>query len=211
VSPLVVPRPADWPAHATVCGYWPEPTPPGYRPPPDLAGFLAAGPPPVYLGFGSMPSADVAGLRSTVLAAASATGTRAVLGGVLHAGPEPVEQLGDDVVSVAGLPHAWLFPRTAGVVCLGGAGTVGAALRAGVPVGVVSHMGDQHYWGRRVHELGAGPPPLHRSRLTTGRLAALLGGLTVPSTRRTAAELGAALQAEDGVASAVAFLEEALG
>lgn len=211
VSPLVVPQPDDWPPHAQVCGYWPDPVPDGYRPPVALTGFLTAGPAPVYLGFGSMPAADAPGLRSTVLAAVRRAGVRAVLGGSLHAGADAVREWTDGVVSVSGLPHGWLFSRTAGVVCHGGSGTVGAGLRAGVPVGVVSHMGDQHYWGRRVHELGVGPAPLHRVELDATRLTGLLHGLRDPGVVERAARLGTALRAEDGVARAVAFIQEVLG
>lgn len=210
VSPLVVPRPADWPATADLTGYWVDPPPPGYEPPPELADVLGAGDPPVYLGFGSMPSLDVARLRGLVVDAVRRSGRRAVLGGVLHPGPGPVVRHAEGVVSVGEVPHEWLFPRTSGVVCHGGAGTVGAGLRAGVPVAVISHMGDQHYWGRRVHELAVGPAPLHRSQLTAARLDGLLRGLAEPSRVRAAARLGELLRGEDGVARGVGLVEEAV-
>ena len=202
VSPLVVPRPADWPGHAQVTGYWPAAVPAGYRPPAELVGFLDAGEPPIQLGFGSMPSLDLDGLRRLVLDAVARSGRRAILGGSLHHGADPVRRLADGVISAEAVPYEWLFPRTAGVVCHGGAGTTGAALRAGVPVGVVSHMGDQHYWGRRVHELGVGPAPLHRARLDVDRLAAMIGGLGDPAVRQRGALRGTALRPEDGGARA---------
>ena len=70
------------------------------------------------------------------------------------------------------------------------------AVRAGVPSAVVPHLGDQGYWGRRIAELGLGPRPVPRARLTTRRLAGLLRTLTGPEAPRmraralaTAAEL----------------------
>ena len=50
-----MPRPLDWGEHIHVTGYWFVDTP-VYEPPRDLKAFLEAGPPPVYVGFGSMPS-----------------------------------------------------------------------------------------------------------------------------------------------------------
>jgi UDP:flavonoid glycosyltransferase YjiC (YdhE family) len=90
------------------------------------------------------------------------------------------------------------------VVHHGGAGTTGAALIAGVPAVVVPFMMDQPFWGARVAELGAGPQPIPRSRLTEGRLADALRVATTDETMRsTAAALGKKLQQEDGVGQAV--------
>ena len=106
-------------------------------------------------------------------------------------------------------PHHWLFPQMAALVHHGGAGTTAAGLRAGRPALVVPHMADQPYWGRRIRELGAGPPPLPRAQLTAdalaGRLAALLGN---PAFATAAAILGEQIRAERGVENAVAWLEQ---
>jgi UDP:flavonoid glycosyltransferase YjiC (YdhE family) len=209
-SPLVVPQPRDWP-DTTVTGYWVDAVPPEYRPPAGLVEFLAAGDPPVYIGFGSMPAKDPEALRSLVVEALTRTKRRAVLGGALHAGDASVLALSDAVVSIAGVPHEWLFPQTAGVVIHGGAGTTGTGLRAGVPVSVVSHMGDQHYWGRRVHDLGAGPKPLRRGNLTADSLAGILTDLALPASRQKARQIGRRLRAENGVAHAVDVISRVFG
>ncbi|MGC4153928.1 MAG: hypothetical protein QM628_12755, partial [Propionicimonas sp.] len=78
-----------------------------------------------------------------------------------------------------------------------------AALAAGVPIAVVPHISDQYYWGRRVHELGAGPAPLPRRDLTVDRLAGRLVALREPALRARASLLGQQLSREDGVARAV--------
>jgi len=69
------------------------------------------------------------------------------------------------------IPFSWLFPRVAAEVHHGGAGTTAAGLRASVPTVVIPFSTEQAFWGRRVHDLGVGPAPIPRSKLTVDRLA----------------------------------------
>jgi UDP:flavonoid glycosyltransferase YjiC (YdhE family) len=99
----------------------------------------------------------------------------------------------------------------AAVVHHGGAGTTAAALRAGVPSLIVSHMGDQPYWGRRVQALGAGTAPIPRHLLNRDRLAAAIRTMTTDRHLQTrAAALGERIRAEDGIGAAVRGLGEML-
>ncbi|MGN5379478.1 glycosyltransferase [Streptomyces lasalocidi] len=152
-SPLVVPRPADWPSGVGVAGYWWPARPRDWRPPAELVDFLQAGPAPVFVGFGSMTPAEGERLGALVAAAARRAGVRAVV----QAGWAGPSGAGDDVLAVGDLPHDWLFPRTAAVVHHAGAGTTGAGLRAGVPAVPVPFMADQPFWAARLHRLGVAP------------------------------------------------------
>ncbi len=96
----------------------------------------------------------------------------------------------------------------AAVVHHGGAGTTAAGLRAGTPTLVCPFMGDQPFWGRRVHALGAGPAPIPQKSLTVDALTWALRQLTSDvDTRQSADTLGRALRAEDGVGRAVESIE----
>jgi UDP:flavonoid glycosyltransferase YjiC (YdhE family) len=109
---------------------------------------------------------------------------------------------------VEDIPHSWLFPQLAAVVHHGGAGTTAAGLRAGRPTVVVPFFTDQPFWGRRVHDLGAGPLPLPHKQLTAAGLAAAIRqAVGDPQIRARAATLSTRLQAEDGVTTAVAALQ----
>lgn len=205
ISPHVVPKPPDWEARRHLVGYWTLPAASGWRPPPALEAFLSKGPPPVSIGFGSMGSSDPRALSRLVLEAVAQAGVRAVLlsgwGALEHT-------TRDDVLVLDEAPHDWLFPRMAAVVHHGGAGTTGAAARAGVPALVVPFTMDQPFWGAQVHALGVGPRPIPRSRLSVERLAAALKEATTDSAMRArAATLGEQLRAEDGVAAAVAHFD----
>jgi sterol 3beta-glucosyltransferase len=88
----------------------------------------------------------------------------------------------------------------AAVVHHGGAGTTAAGLRAGVPNIVVPFANDQFAWGHRIHDLGVGPAPIPRKRLTVAKLAAAIEQTTNPQMRAAAARLGEQIAAERGAA-----------
>jgi UDP:flavonoid glycosyltransferase YjiC (YdhE family) len=203
-SRTVVPRPSDWGAEIDVTGYWFLSSGADFRPPARLSEFLDAGPPPICVGFGSMPAHDAALLTREVLRGIELAGRRALLltgWGALAPGELP-----DSVLALDATPHDWLFPRVAAVVHHGGAGTTAAALRAGVPSLVVPFIADQKFWGDRVAALGAGPRPISQRRLTAERFAAALRELDSDRYRDAARAVGRALSAEDGLGRAAAAL-----
>jgi UDP:flavonoid glycosyltransferase YjiC (YdhE family) len=201
-SPRVIPRPPDWGDNQHVTGYWFLDTDPDWRPPAGLADFLASDPPPVCVGFGSMSDGDAEQATDVVSEALAATGGRAVL--LTGWGALSPAACSDRLFVAEATPHDWLFPRCAGVIHHGGAGTTAAALRAGVPALVVPFAGDQFLWARRVFALGVGPRPIPRRKLSVERLTEALRTLTGDEAmRRRAADLGAAIRAEDGVGNAV--------
>jgi sterol 3beta-glucosyltransferase len=206
-SPHVVPDPPDWPRRGVqTTGYWFLDRSAEWTPPSTLASFLAAGSAPVYVGFGSMAGRHPERTTRIVLDALRRTGLRAVLargwGGIAP------EALPASVHLLDQVPHDWLFPRVAAVVHHGGAGTTAAGLRAGRPTVICSFFGDQPFWGRRVHDLGAGPAPIPQNKLTAARLTRALRTATEsPAVRARAMAIGRKIRRENGVDNAVAFIE----
>ncbi len=205
-SPSVIPPAPDWDRNTHVTGYWFLEPAADWSPPPALLEFLQAGPPPVYVGFGSMSNRKPKETADLVLQALTETHQRAViLSG--WSGLKMVD-LPDSVFMLDSTPFSWLFPRVAAVVHHGGAGTTAAGLRAGVPSIIIPFFGDQPYWGQRVADLGVGPQPIPRQKLTAARLAqAIQSAVTDQAMRQRADNLGSIIQAEDGVARAVAVVE----
>ena len=104
-----------------------------------------------------------------------------------------------------------LFPRMAAIVHHGGAGTTAAALRSGRPSIVIPFFGDQPYWGSRLHELGVAPAPIPQKKLRPRDLTLALRSVLTDSRLRAKAErLGQKIRAEQGVESAVNFVERLL-
>jgi UDP:flavonoid glycosyltransferase YjiC (YdhE family) len=202
----IIPHPADWPPNVHTTGYWFFPGDEAWEPPAALADFLAVGPPPVYLGFGSMTASDPAQLTDLLVRATERSGQRAILlsgwAGLGDAALPPT------IFPLAAAPHGWLFPRVAAVAHHGGAGTTAAGLRAGIPSVLIPHLGDQFHWGRRIAALGLGPAPIPRRALTAERLGdAIRQAASDPAMRRRTEEIGAKIRSEDGVGEAVALIE----
>ncbi|HEX5115281.1 MAG TPA: glycosyltransferase [Pseudonocardiaceae bacterium] len=207
-SPVLVPPAPDWPEHVCQTGAWLDPEPEStWQPPEELAAFLAGGPPPVFISFGSVPGTDPE--SDLVTRAATLSGQRIIVG----SGAPDLPALPPNVHVLADAPYRWLLPRMAAVIHHGGAGTTTESLLAGVPNAAVSIGADQPFFGRRVHELGAGPQPVKRGSLTPERLTALMADLTGDAAagyRAAAASVREQLLAERGVQVAADRLAEEL-
>jgi sterol 3beta-glucosyltransferase len=205
-SPAVIPMPVDW-QNTAVTGYWFLDVASDWIPPASLTKFLEGGERPIYIGFGSMGSRSPEATANLVLQAVEKAGQRAIL--LSGWGGLRADNVPDSVYLIDSVPHDWLFPRMAGVVHHGGAGTTAAGLRAGIPTIIVPFFGDQGFWGQRVADLGVGTAPIPRKQLTVERLAqAMQTAMSDPVMRQRAANLGAKIRHEDGVGNAVAIVEE---
>jgi len=142
------PDPSDGAVFQTGAWILPDETPLS----PELEAFLDAGEPPVYFGFGSVRAPG--NLGRVMIESARALGRRAILYrgwadlSLVDAAP--------DCLTIGDVNQQALFKRVAAVVHHGGAGTTTAGARAGAPQVVIPQHYDQHYWARRVHDLGIG-------------------------------------------------------
>ena len=205
-----------WLAADPILGPWQQPADlevvqtgawilPDVRPlPADLEAFLDAGPPPVYVGFGSIPMRAAKDVVQAAIEAIRAQDRR-----VLVAGGWAELALIDhheDCFAVGEVNQQALFGRVAAVVHHGGAGTTTTAARAGAPQVVVPQIGDQPYWAGRVAELGIGaahdgPTP------TTESLSAALGTALTPETRARATAVAGTIRTDGATVAAKLLLD----
>jgi UDP:flavonoid glycosyltransferase YjiC (YdhE family) len=120
----------------------------------EVASWIAAGTPPIFFGFGSMPVASPADTLAMIRAACAELGERALVcsgwsdfSGVTHF---------EHVKVVGAVNFAAIFPACRAIVHHGGAGTTAVGLRAGVPTLILSMDATQTIWGARVKQLKVG-------------------------------------------------------
>ncbi len=209
LSPHVVPPNPLWEPRHRVTGYWFAPAPQTWTPPGDLLAFLDAGAQPIVVTLGAMALSgdDALEAAQITLAAVQEAGVRAIVQG--WDAPMAQLPLPPTVFHAGSVPHDWLLPRADGIVHHGGFGTTAAGFRAGIPALVIPHIIDQFIWGQKVAELGVGPAPIPRAKLTVAKMAAALQQMQEPALCTRAADLGASIRGEpDGVQVAVALIDK---
>lgn len=222
-SPSLCPQPSDWPDQKLVGGWWFLPSGDDYLPPPELVDFLEHK--PVYIGFGSMKgnqefcqtlstlaikSLQLAGVKGVLLGGWAGL-TREALDTSTDEGQRLYAWAEENVFEVESCPHDWLFPQCAAVVHHGGAGTLAAGIRAGRPTIVCATQGDQPFHGSLVEARGAGKymGMIGSSKVTAESVAAAIQEVTIDEAILAAAEaMSVQVQAEDGVARAISFIDE---
>lgn len=209
VSPALCTEPADWPRWNRVTGFLALPPTDHEHVAPHLEAFLAAGEPPVFMGFGSLMPVSSSYLTQSVALmteAAHLAGCRAIIQA------EVPPERGDRVVIVGRTPHAQVFPRCAAVVHHCGAGTTHTTLKAGVPSVCVPHVSDQFGWADELRRLGVAPAAEPRRSLTAPRLARRIKeALADPGMQTRAAAVSARMRDDDGPARAAVLIEDAYG
>jgi sterol 3beta-glucosyltransferase len=168
--------------------------------------FLATGPAPLYVGFGSWNAHEKTAVTDAILAALKTTGNRAIL---LRNTVDSRTEFPANVLVVDDLPHERVFPNIKAAVHHGGAGTVGAAAAAGIPTIVIPAFPAQAPWGHLVTDLGVGMM-LDHHQITEQELAAAFREMDRPHLRARADELGAQVRKEGGREQAADEIERRL-
>lgn len=158
VSPLLAPRPPDWKQNIHLTGFLRLDAGERWQAPAELIAFLENGPPPLYLGFGSMSAACPQKTLESLLEILEEQGQRTIISGEFP-GIRGLP-LSDRILRLPSAPHDWLFPRVSAIIHHGGAGTTGASLHAGKPTLVCPFALDQFHWAAKLCALGIGPEPI---------------------------------------------------
>ncbi|KAF1813799.1 UDP-Glycosyltransferase/glycogen phosphorylase [Eremomyces bilateralis CBS 781.70] len=225
-SPSLVPKPRDWGDEITVSGYVFLELASSFTPPEDLAKFLEAREPPVYIGFGSIVVDDPARFTKLIFEAVKIAGVRALVskgwGGLGGGGKDKsgggesssnspssnsaqnededtVEgiKIPDNILLLGNTPHDWLFPRCSAVIHHGGAGTTAIGLKCKKPTAIVPFFGDQPFWGEMLAKSGAGAKEcIPYKQLTAEKLAGAIKECLTDEAQQKAEEIGKGIEAE---------------
>jgi len=205
VSPTLITPPADWPKDTVMTGQWfiPEREELDEQ----LRAFLEFGP-VLYAGFGSMRDSRGLARAHAIVSAARSVGMKTLLvtgSGGLVAAKE--QTLASDVLVRETVAHTTVLPHIDVALHHGGAGTVHAMVRAGVPSVIMPFLGDQPWWAQRLHAMHLGPPALSRH---TTRYQTIANSLVQARSYSDVVNVAALKMAtEDGLARAIEIIESA--
>jgi UDP:flavonoid glycosyltransferase YjiC (YdhE family) len=172
----------------------------------EVATWIAAGKPPVYFGFGSMPVQSPADAIAMITDVCAELGERALIcSGVWDFDDTPHA---DHVMLVSTVTHAAVFPLCRAVVHHGGAGTTAAGVRAGIPTLILWVGADQPFWGTQIERMKVGKS-LRFSRITRDSLPGALRSVLTPQYATRAREVATRMtKPATSVSTAADLLEE---
>ncbi|MBX4148202.1 glycosyltransferase [Paenibacillus lautus] len=208
-SPSIIPFDPKWKDRVCMEGVWfLEDT--DWDPPRELESFIASGSPPIVISYSSMPLKHPDHVLEMTMQALRQTGQR----GIILVGWSGMQVSGngaENILCIQEAPHAWLFPRAAGVIHHGGAGTTAAVLRAGKPMTISPFNADQPFWAKRMYELGVSTKPIPEKSMSVASLAERIAELTSHSTlTANVMALSDKISEERGVDRTVDFIERRL-
>jgi UDP:flavonoid glycosyltransferase YjiC (YdhE family) len=171
----------------------------------EIASWIAAGTPPIYFGFGSIPVESPADTVAMISAACAQLGERALIcAGWSDLSPVPHF---DHVKVVGEMSYVAAFPACRAIVHHGAAGTTAAGLRAGVPTLILWTLADQAIWGAQVKRLKVGTARRFSST-TKESLVADLRGILAPQYVTRAREVATRMTKPAASVTAAADLVE---
>lgn len=172
----------------------------------EVTSWIAAGKPPIYFGFGSMPVESPADAVTMITEVCAELGERALISsGVWELDAMPHAE---HVKLVGAVNHAAVFPTCRAVVHHGGAGTTAAGARAGVPTLVLWVSADQPVWARQVKKLRIGTSQRF-TRITKKSLTEALRTVLAPDVVERARDFAARLATpEQSVTMAADLIEQ---
>lgn len=154
----------------------------------EVAEWIAAGTPPIYFGFGSMPVESPSEAVTMITSVCAELGERALISAGVWDVAAPASD--DRVKLVGAVNHSKVFPVCRAVVHHGGAGTVAASVRAGVPTVVLWVSADQPVWAAQINRMRVGAAQRF-SRMTARSLTKTLRTVLTPEYQERAREAAA--------------------
>jgi UDP:flavonoid glycosyltransferase YjiC (YdhE family) len=199
----------DWPEHTKITGFCYYDADAGNQAlPPELARFLAAGPPPVVFTLGSAAVLAAGRFYEFSARAAILLGVRAVL--LIGTDPRnrPRQELPDSICVAEYAPYSALFSKASLVVHQGGVGTTAQCLRAGKPMLIMPYSHDQPDNARRMMRLKVGRTIQRANYMPTRVARKVKAMLEEPRFAKRAELLAHRLRQQDGARATVNALEE---
>jgi vancomycin aglycone glucosyltransferase len=169
--------------------------------------FIAAGPPPVFIGFGSNPIYYPHELSHMFIRISNTTQRRLIV----SKGWSELDTANSssEVLYVGDMPYEFLFPQMATVIHHGGTGTMAYAARAGVPQAGFPFMADQFNNREQIARLRIGPETCDFKKMTTEKISkAIIQCITNDEYKKNALDISQKIRNADGLKLTVALIDE---
>lgn len=170
----------------------------------ELKRFLEGGKKPIVITFSSMLLSEPESFMCKLVQALKAADERAV---ILTGNSGITGNSGKDCFFTESCPHLSLFQYAKGVVHHGGAGTMAAALKSGIPQQIIPFSVDQPFWADRLYKLGYGLKPLKEKNLSTDDLVNSFKMMNDSVLQMKVKQIGEKINAEKGNERIVEYLE----
>ena len=209
ISPSFLPKPSDFPSNSYFTGFWQIHSSQSLDS--ETIDFLSSKKEIVLVTFGSMPFETRFDLQTSLQTLSKKLGVSVLV--VKGWGFENVSSYNESnsVKFIEAAPFDKLIAKVSAVVFHGGIGTMAECLRAGVPFltcPVIYPMGDQHFWGKRAHELGCSPSPIPLKKLTEENLIQKVSELlTSDFYKNNSVRIASRLASENGVKNTIRIVE----
>jgi len=199
-------KPKDWGEKICISGIWKTGAQHQKKDPPpvELVSWINAGSPPLYIGFGSMPVTDPGKMQKMIIDICKEADTRLILHGSwpdLRNDKDPHVYHLNQFIDLE-----WLFPRCSVLVHHGGVGTTHLGIAAGIPAVICSIFADNALWGERLTSMDLGRH-IPFKNLQKNRLAKAIKDVQTEKVRENTARVGRKLAREDGLKTALDFIE----
>ena len=172
---------------------------------PEIEEFINQGKPPVYIGFGSNPIKGVENYNSLFEKVNKATGQRLLISKGWAGLPDNSNSA---IMYADDMPFDLLFPKVAAVIYHGGAGTMAAVSRAGIPQAAFPFMADQFDNRKNIVRLGLGPDTCDFKKITADSISeAIMQCLTNDKFRENARIISESRQKENGTELTMNLIE----
>lgn len=212
MSNQLLKQPKDWPSNSLVTGFLEIPTTERNRNineqiPEALKAWIEDGEKPIYIGFGSIPIPDTKLLISIIKELLNQTNYRIVF---CNGWTKPFIDINHkNLFVVENINHEWLFPKCKMAIIHGGIGTIGSALKAEIPMVIVSIVADQPFNGKLIEKNKTGVHIPFR-KLTYEKLFEGIAKIISNDFKGNTKSIGEKMQLESGVNESINIIENYL-
>lgn len=212
MSNQLLKQPKDWPSNSFVTGFLEIPTAErnnniNEQIPEALKKWINNGEKPIYIGFGSIPVPDTNLLKAIITEILNQTNHRIVL---CNGWTKPfIDTNHKNLFVVENINHEWLFPKCKMAIIHGGIGTIGSALKAQIPMVIVSIVADQPFNGKLIEKNKTGVHIPYK-KLTFDKLLEGITKIDTTEFKRNAKSIGEKMLLENGVKESIRIIENYL-